>query len=100
MSEERLNAVEKTVGVMQTQITNMSGDLRYLREKLEGYFKTHDQVIRFDEQIKVANNRIRDLEAANREQEKSITAIMVKSAGLSAIISIILTIVLAMLSKV
>lgn len=87
MTEQRLSDVENAV-------RDMRGDLRYLREKLDGYFKTHDEVIVLKEKIKVANKRIQEIEDRESETQKTITAIMVKSAGVAALVSVLLGAVL------
>lgn len=91
MVEKRVEKLEKVVAEIGNQIAGIASDFKYMRERIHGYLETHDKVIRLEEKIKVANNRIYELEQKEQNLQSEITKIKVNYATVSAIVSIIVT---------
>lgn len=87
--EKRADKLDETLGSVVKAVSEIAADFKFTREKINGYLETHDKVIRMEEQIKTANNRILDLEDDQKEHAKEISTIKVKYAGIATIISII-----------
>jgi len=85
---DRLNRLESVVLSTEQNIASLTAKIGSIAEKIDDYLETHNTVIRLDERIKTANQRIKDLEDDQKVQAKEITAIKVKYASIAAIISI------------
>lgn len=92
--EERVRRLENDVHDLRSAMTSIASDFKYVREKIDNYLQTHDTVIRQQEMIKVANNRINQLEDDVRKTNEKMTAIAVKVAMISGGMSIGMTLLL------